>query len=428
VSIVVASACLAACGSDDDDASSTPTTSATTTPAPTTTAAATTSAATTTSAGQSATTAGPSTQAATTVPRGGSVTTPSGPCVLPAEPITAANQCKFPGETLKVSTTGASAAQFLRDAVGKEFESTTGAKIEWVETGPLPMLSQLVAAKAAGGDPPVDVVIDMYAPTIFDADAAGVFQKITWSDLPNLADISKDAYVIDGYGPASYYTTFSICVNTDKFKEANLPIPTSGDDLSNPAIKTIAFPQPESPRWDQVVAGLATFYGASMDDPDPIIQKIAAFGDRLLFYSAASDSDQMIQSGDAWALITSEGRCFGLAKQGKPVQVVGLGLKGGGKTYDVIGSWVGPQIVTGTKKVDLAKTFINTLFTKNGFYPFTSKLLFAPTKPSVIAAMVADPTTADFVRTTFDDVLRPDYKEYIENREKWINAWNSEFM
>lgn len=85
------------------------------------------------------------------------------PCTLPNGPITEANNCKFPGQEITVSATPGGLLDGYKAAFGPLFEKTTGARINWVAQGPDVSVTKILAA--AGGTPPVDVVLDAWRRT-----------------------------------------------------------------------------------------------------------------------------------------------------------------------------------------------------------------------------------------------------------------------
>ncbi|BCB92056.1 extracellular solute-binding protein [Phytohabitans suffuscus] len=349
-------------------------------------------------------------------------------CALPSGAVTAENNCKFDGETITVSVTPGGLADGARAGLGQLFESTTGAKIEWVEQGPDEILTQLLAAR--GGTPPVDVVLDMYVPTLYNAARDEVFAKVDRSRIPNVGDVTPSAYAVPDLGPAGYVWVVGACVNESRLGELGVAGLNRFEDWFDPRLGAVAFPQPTNSRWNLTMSALAAHYGAPLDNPSIVIDQLKKLPG-LKLYGATSEADDMVQSGEVSAAISSDGRCNGLAKSGAPVRFAPLNLSAGSATYTYIQAATGPQIVAGTKKTAMAEALINTLFSPDGkaMLPLTTKLIYSPTKPSIATAMKQDPAVAQYVLTDFTTLYSdPDFvAQFMRQRQVWVDAWNRAF-
>jgi spermidine/putrescine-binding protein len=349
-------------------------------------------------------------------------------CTLPKGEVTADNQCKFEGRTITVAASPGSLTDLYKQGLGQLFERTTGARINWVGQAPDAVLSQLIAAQ--GQSPPVDVDLDMYVPAVYSGEEAGVWETFDRSRVPNAEGLPPQAFAGEGRGAATWFNLTGICYNTDRFTSAGLPAPT-WDSLTDPRVRSIGFPQPASTRWNLTMVSLAAYYKTGMDNPQPVIDKVKELGDRVTFYSATSEADQLVQSGDAWAVVHADGRCNGLTKSGAPAKLAPMNLNIDGTTYALMLSPTSPEIAKGTKNLDLAYALINTLLTEGALEPLITNLVYTPTVPAVLESLKGDATIGPFLQTDVSTLYSPDtatFREFMTKRQIWVDAWNRTFQ
>ncbi|BCB92063.1 hypothetical protein Psuf_093760 [Phytohabitans suffuscus] len=349
-------------------------------------------------------------------------------CTLPKGEVTADNQCKFAGRTITVAASPGSLTDLYKQGLGQLFEQTTGGRINWVGQAPDAVLTQLIAGQ--GQAPTVDVDLDMYVPAVYQGEEAGVWETFDRSRVPNAQDLPPQAFAGEGRGPATWFNLTGVCYNTDRFTSAGLAAPT-WDSLFDPKVRSIGFPQPTSTRWNLTMVSLAAYYGAGLDDPKPVIDKLKQLGDRLTFYSATSEADQLVQSGDAWAVIHADGRCNGLTKSGAPVKLAPMNLNIEGRTYALMLSPTSPEIAKGTKNLDMAYALVNTLLTESALTPLITTLVYTPTVPAVLEALKDDTAVGPFLQTDVSALYSPDtatFREFMTKRQTWVDAWNRAFQ
>ncbi|MDQ7909930.1 extracellular solute-binding protein [Phytohabitans sp. ZYX-F-186] len=346
------------------------------------------------------------------------------PCALPSGPVTEANNCKYPGQEITVSATPGGLLDGYKAAFGPLFEKTTGARINWVAQGPDVSVTKILAA--AGGTPPVDVVLDSFPPVLTSAVENGAFQKIDPASVPNYAEVPPNAFAIEGYGAATWFYRIGQCY--DAKKAAALPggAPKTLDPWFDSDLG-VGFPTPENTRWDLTVGTLAKNFGVGFDEPQKAVDRIRQIRG-LKLYAASSESDQMLLNGDVGTVVTSDGRCAAMKENGADVAFGSLGLSIDGKSYDYIQSLTGPQIATGSKKVELAKALINTLFTAEALKPLITSLIYDPTQPSVQQIVKNDPKLAPYAWTDFDVLYANTFVDLERNRAAWVDAWRRTFQ
>lgn len=355
---------------------------------------------------------------------GGGATASPAPATSTAA-AASATPVSFAGQTLRVSATAGGMTDALKAGVGSFFEAKTGAKLVWVANDPQSAVSQLLAAR--GGPVPFDAIANMDSVSQARAISVDVIQKLDYANIPNAKAIPASGMRASGFGPGSYYYVVGQCYNTDKFKAAGLPAPTSTDVWFDPKLANhVAIPDSTQAMWNIAMPMFAKGLGLSATDPAPLIAKLKTIpGLRLA--PNQTEIDSLLTNGDAWIAMDADGRCNAMTKKGLPFKLAPLGLTIDGKKYDYIAVTTGVEAVKGTQVKRLVEEFINLLLTPEGLVPLTKVLFYTAASSTVYDAQLKDPEVAPYLMPKTAALYAGDYGPWLSIEAKWIDAWNRGF-
>jgi putative spermidine/putrescine transport system substrate-binding protein len=220
------------------------------------------------------------------------------------------------GVTLRVATFGGAFDYVQTKYVASLYTARTGVKVEFVNGNAKDHLAKMIASK--GREPPFDVVfLDEQVQT--QAIEAGVLTKITESEVPNLKYVYDEIKNKDGYGPGVNLYSVGIAYNTEKFKEADIPAPTSWADLWNPKLAGhVAVPTLDTPFGDVLLAAAEKMVGGDESTPEKGVSKIAEIKAHS-YPNSSSTITTLLTSGSVWAVPWLNGRTWLLTDKGLPI-------------------------------------------------------------------------------------------------------------
>ena len=333
----------------------------------------------------------------------------------------AAGDKPFAGQTLIVGGPASDFIEIESELVDPVFERETGAEIQWVPSDEATSLAKLLASR--GGKPPYDVV---YLGTVTQRAAAeaGVIQELDYPSLLTNADEYPDiAYSNPGYAPAYTYARVGICVNKEKYDEAGIQLPTDYRGWFDPAVKGhVLFPAAGHAVWTAIIPAYASTIGASIDDPQPVVDELATIDPQALFTSSG-DAQQALASGDAWMVAAfNEGRCRDAAPG---MEFLPLHLTVDGTEYPYLALADSYDVVTGTDKQELAIKFIDI---SNEYSAIADAQItgWIPMRQDVVPkAIERFPEAKEIIEQsdpgTFYISAYPDFQE---NLQEWTKAFN----
>lgn len=318
-------------------------------------------------------------------------------------------------ETLTVMTHDSFAAS---DSVIKAFEQANHAKLVFLKSGDAgAALNKAILSKDA---PLADVFYGVDNTFLSRALQAGIYEPYA---SPELANISSQ-FKLDPQDRALPVDYGDVCINYDKayFKEHNLPLPQSLEDLTKPEYKgllVVENPATSSPGlvfmlatvahfgadkfinyWESlkqngvvVVNGWETAYytnfsGSSGKGPQPMVVSYASSPPAEVVYSKTPLTDSPIGT------LTGNGMCF------RQIEFVG--------------------ILKGTKHLALAQKWVDYMLSVPFQEDMPLQMFVYPVNPNAklpevfvkYSQVPAKPAT-----------MSPD--EIAQNRDKWIQEWTA---
>ncbi len=323
--------------------------------------------------------------------------------------------------TLRVANYGGLFTASQRKYAGELFTKRTGVTVQYIDANPSDHLAKMIASK--GREAPYDVVYldDDVQP---QAAAAGVLQKINPTMIPNLKHLYDEAKNREGYGPGLIFLSFGIIYNTEKFKAAGIPEPTTWEALWDPRVAgRVAIPEPSNVNGRVLLVMASRLAGGSEKTLEKGIDKIATIKAHS-YWTSSAQIEGLIASGDAWIAPLISGRSWGLVDKGLPVRYVlpkdNSGLAG-------VGGWTTIDVVAGTKLSKEAHAYINTVLDPLPQLGQAHEIPYGPTN-RLLGPVIANypdmakkfPTSAEALKQHY----LPDWREYYRNHQKAVDLWN----
>jgi len=294
-------------------------------------------------------------------------------------------------------------AKRLLDAFTKD----TGVKVQMVFLSSGPALSRIEAEKAR---PQADVWFGAPSENHIIAKERGLTEPFVSPNAAALPDAFKDK---DGYWHAIYTNPLAVGVRTDILERRKAPVPTSWEDLKNPAYKgLIQMPSPQSS---------GTAYAVILT----LIQQRGEDGAFAYLKSLNPNIQTYTQSGTAPSGALGVGETpiaiqftpgfLKLAGEGYPVQVV---FPSEGVGYEVASM----SILKGAQNADEAKKLVDWMVSKAGQGALSaSKTYFLPVRPDVSGG--AGVTSLDKIR-----LIPVDAGFAAQHKKRLIERWTKEVL
>jgi putative spermidine/putrescine transport system substrate-binding protein len=328
---------------------------------------------------------------------------------------------EFEGQTLRVAMWGGGWNRGLHEFVGKPFMEQTGAKVEYVIGNPREHLAKMIATR--GQEPPFDVVQvdDSVREQVV---RLNLVEKLDLSKIPNARHVVRSIVDQPELGPTFMIIPVGIAYNTEKFKEAGIPAPTSWDVLWDPKIAgKVAIPDLN------VVMGVHTLMAAAQrasGNPYDYDAGIAELKKIKLnhIYSSPVEVATQVTAGNVWALAWSEGRANELRFRNFPVRYVNAltGGKKGSMDLDTI------HVVRGAKQKPLAEIYINMTLDTDAQLKFAKAEGWTPAVTPALEALKADPVYRERLAILdekgVDEAFRADWKILNKNWSDIVSKWN----
>ena len=205
-----------------------------------------------------------------------------------------------------------------QDCIFGPLEKLTGIKSTQFELDPNPALARIIAEKGRE-------TIDFHVASA-DLDTgkkAGVYAKNDPKIMTNLVDIAPQSLFPDNIGLVSRWGTIGLVYLEDKFKENNIPPPTSYQDLFRPELKgRIALVDFTSSVGPLSVMALAKTFGSGPTDANAGFDALKRLKPNVLTYGTLALVDAKLQSGEVWIAFTAQSRTNVLLTAGVPVKLV----------------------------------------------------------------------------------------------------------
>lgn len=326
------------------------------------------------------------------------------------------------GITLRVGMYGGSFAAAQRRFTADMFTKRTGIKVEFIEANASDHLTKLIASR--GRESPYDLVYwddDVQSNAI----SANVLQKIDPAQIPNLKFLFDEAKNKDGYGPGIIFVGVGIAYNKKKFEEAGIPAPTSWFDLWDPRLAGhVVIPDLNTIAGRGFLAHLSHLVGGDESTMEKGIQKIAEVKVHS-YYSASSQIEALLTSGDAWAAPMVGGRAWGMIDRGIPLAYVVPKEKG-------IGAVTTVDIPVGAKHLKEVYAYLDFTLDPLPQLGQTYEIPYSPTSKLIGPIIAAYPDMAKKFPKTPEEVrdqfYLPNWTVYWKNHQRILDLWNRQVI
>jgi len=323
--------------------------------------------------------------------------------------------------TLKVGNYGGVFTASQKKYAGDLFTARTKVTIEYIDGNSSDHLAKMIASK--GREPPYDVV---YLDDINQAQAieAGVLQRLDPAIVTNLQFLYPEARNPDGYGPGMIFYSVGIAYNTEKFKEAGIPAPTSWQDLWNPKLSgKVVAPDLSIAMGRDFLLAAARLEGGDEASLEKGIAKIATL--KAQSYPASSATiEALMSSGDVWAAPWVNGRAWGLIDQGLPIRFVVPKEGGFGHTTTI-------DLVKGSTAAKEAQQYINLVLDPLPQLGQANEVPYGPTNKTLQPVLAAYPELAKKFPSSPDDIkklYRINWTLFNKNFPRAISLWNRQIL
>jgi iron(III) transport system substrate-binding protein len=297
----------------------------------------------------------------------------------------------------------------------KAAEAATGLKINWTRFSTGVVGAKLLAEKQ---NPQADVIYGWAVTYLMDFTQRGFFTPYVPVDGEKIPAQFKDP---DDYWYAIDLYLAAFCVNTEKLREYNLPMPTSWEDLTNPVYTGhIIMPNPASSGTGFLqVAGILE----SMD-PDYKNKTVAENDGWKFLEKLDATMGQYIKSGSRPAKYAAAGEYVigasfafviaNLKKEGKPVEMV---LPAEGSAYELEAN----ALMNGAKHPNNGRKFLDWAISDDAMKLY-AKWKVGVTKPGI------PPARSDLPRLDTIKLIPMDFEWQSANRGDILITWQDKFL
>jgi len=249
-------------------------------------------------------------------------------------------------DKLVVSIWGGSWRDLIADTVAKKFTQETGVPVDYITGGTIDRLNK---AKLAKGNPESDITFTTSHVGWLYVDG-GLFEKLDTSKLPNAKNLVDEAR-FSPYHLGAWAYVYTIGYRTDLIKDIKFG---SWNDLWNPELKgKIAAPDFDPSHLIVVSAVLSGGDAEHWQKGETKLKELKP--NFRAFYTDDANSQQLLASGETPVQDVLSMNAYYMIGQGVPITVT-IPKEGGVLGVDAV------AIMSGSKKIDLAYKFINTLY------------------------------------------------------------------
>lgn len=305
-----------------------------------------------------------------------------------------------PNEVVVYASVDEANAKKILDA----FTEDTGIEAAFVHLSSGPAYSRI---QAEANNPQADVWLGAPSENHIMAKEDGLTVSYVSEAYDKLGDQFKDP---DGYWRSFYMNPMAFGVNTDALEKAAAPMPTSWEDLTNPAYENlIQAPTPQaSGTAYNIVASLVTMMGE-----DAAFEYMADLNSNIQTYtSSGTGPSKGVAVGQCAIGIQFTPAFFQFISEGYPLKVV-FPKEGVGFEAPAV------SILEGAKNMEAAKILLDWLVSKDGQDVLSEvDTYFYPVNPE---AELADgmPEFASLKTVSIDIEWAGENKERLV--ERWVN-------
>lgn len=249
-------------------------------------------------------------------------------------------------EKLVVSIWGGSWRDLIADTVAKKFTQDTGVPVDYITGGTIDRLNK---AKLAKDNPESDITFTTSHVGWLYVDS-GLFEKLEMSKISNAKNLVDEAR-FSPYHLGAWAYIYTIGYRTDLIKDIKFK---SWGDLWNPELKgKIAAPDFDPSHLIVVSAILSGGDAEHWQKGEAKLKELKP--NFKAFYTDDANSQQLLASGETPVQDVLSMNAYYMIGQGVPI-IVTIPNEGGVLGVDSV------AIMSGSKKVDLAYKFMNTLY------------------------------------------------------------------
>ena len=319
------------------------------------------------------------------------------------------------GKELRVATWGGSWKDSIDANIGKAI-ADKGVKIDYTLGNPTDNLARLIAAQRQG-QVPFDVM-EGFPHITGEMAEAGLIQALDYDKMPNAKATPEWARF--KHEIVSLYTQDGIIYNTEKFKEAGIPVPTTYADLANPKLAgKVAFPDiSNAQHWNGIV-GMAYESGGSEAKLDGAVEMLAKIKPAY-YFSASTELANRFGSGDVWAAAWHAGWAVRLRRSNVPLSVAytPFGQKKGAL-------WPVPvYIISKTPNQAAAEAFVDNLMSPAGQLSHGKQTGSVPVDSAARKAIGEDAISAELLMLGDKEMENAHQIDWSKlNVKAWQETW-----
>jgi putative spermidine/putrescine transport system substrate-binding protein len=313
---------------------------------------------------------------------------------------------------------GGTYEQFTRNQLIPGFEKATGIRVRLLIGTALSNYSKVVASRNA---PEIDVY---WANELTHAAGKqqGLYERLDPGLVTHLADVFPSSLDPDGIGVGSHVQVTGFQYNTQRFREAGIPAPTSWNDLWDPRLKgrvalytfSVAFSQ-------DLLVLLTKLAGGTERDVRPGLERLKALkasGNLAFFPTSPAELDNMLVQGQAWIAVNGGPRAYILKDRGAPIDFA-VPREGGGYFTNYF------DVVRNAPRPRAAQQLVDYLIGPEAQLVIARDVVAAPVNrkvvvPAELAGRV--PVGED----QLGRLIRIDRVEMNRQLDAWADLWNRE--
>ncbi len=323
--------------------------------------------------------------------------------------------------TLRVACYGGSFTASQKKYAADLYTARTHVKVEFIDGNPSDHLAKMIASR--GRQAPFDVVyLDDNVQA--EAIAAGLVEKMSPSEVPNLNHLYDEAKNKQGFGPAMIFYSVGIAYNVKKYEAAGISPPASWADLWDPKLAGhVGVPTLDNTMGHAVLVAAEHLNGGNEGTPDKGIAKIATL--KAQSYPGSSATiEALMTSGEVWATAWMNGRTWGLIDKGQPLKFV-IPKDGGFAGSTTI------DVVKGTPHRKEALAYINFVLDPLAQLGQANDVPYGPTNKLLAPVLAAYPDLAKKFPSSPQDIAQLktiDWAVFNRVYPQAVSLWNREVV
>lgn len=331
----------------------------------------------------------------------------------------AAEEERFDGVVLRISTWGGTWRDNLRQSVAAQLEAR-GATVEFIEGTPQTALAKLIAAR--GMEVPFDLV-EMSDNNRAEWSKSGFLANIDYANVPNSADMDKRFTLPDLVSTTQ--TQDGIIYNVEKLREAGIEPPKSYADLNDPELKGyVSFPDISTVHAIKALSGIARELGGNEGDIDPAMKFVHDL-DAQTYWKSAVDLMSKLKTGDVLVAPWHAGQVIRGRRAGIPLAIAFPTI---GENAGVLSAvWIG--VVKDSPNQRAAEFFINEYLSDEAQYEFAMANGSLPQSAAAVARMAEDAQQNEVLLLTPEERAKIYYPDFgTIDIADWTRRWNTEVL